>query len=448
MAYTKTNWVDDVTPLDSINLNNIEEGIVNAEKPDDMADMRILFASDIHHDSNIILGATKEERIAFFIKTINEENRVRNVDILFICGDITSTTSTDMTVELKWWDELVDKYFPQLEMPYYLIKGNHDTVSDARWAEVFDYPTNYTVILGQYAFICVDAYGGGWDGTAQGDYHTPVDTVWMQGELNKVKDKTVFIVEHYTDPTLDPNMLNFINYNDNVICAFNGHTHVERRELLPGGYNKYQYEVGNWVGFGAEVPPRGWCYSNVEVRAGQMIFETIYPARIYSTFTQVYTVKNNYPLIDGIITTGTKMMSMKERSNHLLRSFKATSGSWTPDFKGTTTHGTSVYAAGQLFGNWMRVGKMIHFNFRFDLTSFSGGAGYYAIGGLPFPNKFGTTNRYSYILAPNEIAGAGQIWSISGTDITIRNPSGSGQLAAAAIAVTTYIQGSGIYETD
>lgn len=58
---------------------------------------------------------------------------------------------------------------------------------------------------------------------------------------------------------------------------------------------------------------------------------------------------------------------------------------WTPELVGTTTNPTVTYDTAETYGGSYRVGNVVNVWFKIKLTSLSGGAGYPAINGLPYP---------------------------------------------------------------
>ena len=67
VAYTKTNWINGVTPLNATNLNKIEQGIYDASAKADTADAKAnaaLPASEFN--TNKILSKLEDENIERF----------------------------------------------------------------------------------------------------------------------------------------------------------------------------------------------------------------------------------------------------------------------------------------------------------------------------------------------------------------------------------------------
>lgn len=250
-----------------------------------IADMRIVLATDVHYDSNLNFNTTKEDKANLFIKSLNDENKDAPIDMVFILGDIFSTPTPNPPLSYTWWHDFVENYLPQLDMPYYVIKGNHDAVTDAQWASAFSYPKNYTVVTDEYAFICLNSYGGAYNG-GPGDYHTPVDVTWINAQLAKLSNKKVFILSHYVDPSLDPNLVSIINANSNIVCAFDGHGHLDTTTNPSGG--KPVFMCGQFSAGATKTT--GWCYRNLELRNNEIKTEMIYIAKQYPLFLQPYSV--------------------------------------------------------------------------------------------------------------------------------------------------------------
>ena len=118
---------------------------------------------------------------------------------------------------------------------------------------------------------------------------------------------------------------------------------------------------------------------------------------------------------------------------------------WTPTLKGSTTAGTATYA--RQLGKYYKIGKLVYIVAEIQVSTLTGGAGYYIIGGLPFTPATSAPTQH-FVQAVNNIAGAGQAWDAYGQAIYVRNPSGLSAVEYANISSTTYINITGCYMTN
>ena len=121
------------------------------------------------------------------------------------------------------------------------------------------------------------------------------------------------------------------------------------------------------------------------------------------------------------------------------------SGTWTPVLRGSTTAGTATYA--RQLGKYYKIGKLVYIVAEIQVSTLTGGAGYYIVGGLPFAPS-GAAPTQHFVQAVNNIAGAGQAWDAYGQAIYVRSTSGLSAVEYANISSTTYINITGCYMTN
>ena len=177
--------------------------------------LRFIVASDGHY------GQPKTDFDAFhetLVKNINRFCKEQTVDFCVINGDLFHDEPSLLT-RVK---EKIDK----IEIPYFVTKGNHDKVSEARWEEVWKMPTNHTFEIKNNAIIL------GNTATEKGEYVSP-NLHFMNESLEKSQaQKNTFIflhipqipwVEHCID---SPDLIKmFANYK-NIKAVFHGHIHT------------------------------------------------------------------------------------------------------------------------------------------------------------------------------------------------------------------------------
>jgi len=260
------------------------------------SNFRALIMSDIHYDSTNYFNMTKEDRANYIINCINSENAERPLDMVIIDGDCSSTNTTNLSSSLTWYTDFVKNYLSRLKVPYYVLHGNHDEVTDKQWPTFFKTQKNFTIVDGQYAFICVDNFNGGFSANRGSGYaQSPVDMTWFNQQAENLKDKKVIVVGHYMANSFDTKLIDAINNTSNIICAFDAHEHNLTETVLDSGKKIYMDGV---LSYGLPDSSSGftgyWCYKNLEVREGNLIEETVYPKHNYPACTNVdYTFNAN-----------------------------------------------------------------------------------------------------------------------------------------------------------
>ena len=179
---------------------------------------RFAFLSDTHIGSPN--GAAEED----LRRTVADINAQDSIDFVVITGDITELGTN---AELRLAKQILDS----LDIPYYIIPGNHDT----GWSEsgglsftrVFGYDKFFFRHQGVYFIGCPSG-----PYVRMSDGHVPRDAMnWMKEQLKKVrKDEPLIFLNHYP---LDNGLDNWYEVIDqlktkNTILALCGHGHSNR----------------------------------------------------------------------------------------------------------------------------------------------------------------------------------------------------------------------------
>lgn len=150
------------------------------------------------------------------IQAIKRESAV---DLVVFNGDLIHDNPVYMPEVKKVYDQLSP-------LPYYVVKGNHDQVSDSRWLEIWgqDSNTSFTV-KGSYGIVILNS------SNEAGDYLC-VDPDILRTALEEAQDLThVFVFIHisqrdWTRHGIDcQQILDLIARYPNVKATFHGHDH-------------------------------------------------------------------------------------------------------------------------------------------------------------------------------------------------------------------------------
>lgn len=188
-------------------------------KSDDV--LRICVASDLHY------GQKDTDYKSFandFISTINAFNKKEKIDFLVFNGDLVHDDS-------KFIKPVRDK-FNELNMPYYVTKGNHDAVDEALWKECFNTGFNHEFIVDDDAFLLLNT------SDYAGTYLCP-DLTWLRDNLEKHRSARNILIFMHINPAGETKfavecdeILALIASHHNVRAVFNGHDHQEDGAIL------------------------------------------------------------------------------------------------------------------------------------------------------------------------------------------------------------------------
>ncbi|MEO5947494.1 MAG: PQQ-binding-like beta-propeller repeat protein [Chitinophagaceae bacterium] len=222
---------------------------------------RFAFISDTHIGSP---NGSAEEDLR---RTVRDINSMSDIAFVVLTGDITELGTND---ELALAKQILDS----LDVPWYIIPGNHDT----GWSESGG--VMFTTVFG-YDKFSFEYNGVRFLGCASGPYvrmsdgHVPRSAVnWLDVELKKVKpEQPVIFLNHYP---IDEGLDNWYDVTDrlknyNTWAVLCGHGHANKSmnfEDIPGVMGRSNLRAKSLIGG----------YNLVEVRKDSMIFSERRPA--------------------------------------------------------------------------------------------------------------------------------------------------------------------------
>ena len=273
-------------------VNTQFKDIVNEENKN----FRVILVSDFHLGQEVKKGNLSANlRVNKMIQCINDENRKRTVDFVLVLGDLSQNSLTLRASTPR--DDVkraINSYLCNLDVPYYCIHGNHDVYNDKLWNDVFNYPKNYSIECGNFAFIMVDNFGDDENLITSNENsfgYSPINAKWLQDEINKVKTKNIILCGHWFDESAESEEVKKL-IKDNILCIFEGHIH-DCINMTKFGLPCFR--TGNFSmapNYDYTKPNVGWGFRNLEIRDNKLITEHILIDHQYEGLTQNYEAVN------------------------------------------------------------------------------------------------------------------------------------------------------------
>lgn len=206
-------------------------------------------------------GYTQKQKIDFILEDLNAFMEKEPVESVLILGDLGtddySFRNLPVNYCLKFKEECMDK----LGCDSYALPGNHDSYPNDMWYDIFQYDRQYSVKIGDAAFIMLDTFQGGVAKDGGGSPYTGVDIEWLEQELKKYPTENIFLCTHgLSQKKHDPKFTEFLAKNERVVCVFVGHIHKNEVMRLKELDDRYLINVS------------GYCFIN-EIRDGKWVFD-------------------------------------------------------------------------------------------------------------------------------------------------------------------------------
>ena len=220
-----------------------------------------------------VLGVTQREKMDKLFSDIIAEHEKEKLDAVLVLGDL-SIDDYDLRKLpecycLKFREEIMDR----LPCISYALPGNHDSIPNEMWRDIFGYDREYSVKIGDSVFLMLDTFKNIPATAACGGRFTGFDYDFMQSELAKYTDnENIFICCHYTREEKEPDFPEI----PNLKCLFRGHTHEAETLTFHGrplcdiggyGYNGIVGEDGKYT-FNRFFHECAWGYNVLEIEDG------------------------------------------------------------------------------------------------------------------------------------------------------------------------------------
>lgn len=265
---------------------------------------RVILISDIHYTcqgkkaeppvrisaaAGDAFGYTQKEKVAEALRDVQQE--ADSLDAIFILGDLSLDDADYRNLPENYCQKFREEFMKQLPCPCYALPGNHDSYPDADWIQLFGYGRQFSVKIGDAAFIALDTFAQVPAADASGAAFTDVDITFLKLELEKYPQEKIFLLSHYFLPERNDALAQLVNNDPRIVCLFQGHTHINRvlrpsclqeKPLVDiGGYG-YQGECveGKWI-FSRFDPSWAWGYQVLQWDAETVQTYHIKPPRTY-----------------------------------------------------------------------------------------------------------------------------------------------------------------------
>ena len=245
---------------------------------------RILIATDLHYCERPWHNTTREERAQMLIESLKCEYEKEPFDMMLCLGDYSldfwewETKGTYLnTPSVSDTDNFMKKVYPQFPLKAYMIPGNHEQYGNEKWKAITGFDRQYSIVYGDYLFLMCDTFGGNLDPNEHSDgTYTGVDIDFLKSAIDEHKDKKIIICAHDIYPNNESEEFKaLIRENNQIICAFTGHTHRSNTVILGEEWRNFPvFYCGDFSysgGCDAEHPNRG--YRTIDFSKG---FSTVY----------------------------------------------------------------------------------------------------------------------------------------------------------------------------
>ena len=223
-----------------------------------MSKHRFLIASDTHWCHMDWYGVPTEERMARFVRHVEEEYRKEPFEALLLLGDysldhwkwnIKGCWLTEGKSNTRTFAQVCVARLKQLGVPIAMIAGNHEQYGEALWTELTGYRRRDHLVCGDILFILPDTFGGDLDPTEHSDgTFCPTDVAFVQACMAQYPDKKVVLCAHHFAPERESEEFRrLVREDDRILCLFGGHVHRSNVvELGEDWGNKALLYTGNY----------------------------------------------------------------------------------------------------------------------------------------------------------------------------------------------------------
>ena len=229
---------------------------------------RVILVSDMHYtveetpeelqelypDSNASVasgetyGISQKEKIEAILNDINEFTERESIDAVMVLGDLSLDDYGFRNLPESYLKKFKQDFLDELEYPWHAIAGNHDSYTNEDWKQIIGTDRQYSVKIGDAAFIMLDTFADELATSASGSEYVGVDIEFLEKELEKYPTETIFLCSHFYKPSAaDYKFTKLLRENERIVCMFRGHTHNNQVLAAEEMYYKCLVDIGAYA---------------------------------------------------------------------------------------------------------------------------------------------------------------------------------------------------------
>ena len=273
-------------------------------------------------DPNANQLAQMQARLEIIIDMIVKEYNGRGLDAIAILGDLSTdnwndeVSSTHTEYYKEFYEELraglVAKGIPA-SFPIYALAGNHDSVSNEAWKNVFGTDRQHAFTVGDKLFLMLDTFYAYGVGSTGAEYKglTEADYAWIDEQIKANPGKKVVVCAH----SFNSEYKNLAEKYANIEFFFQGHSHQYRVNALnadtyfidEGGfsYTAFSAYTGPAWDFGYLDLRSAWGYQIVEWNEDRTVTYHVSIAHEYFATNMYYIIPEDLKTTDVVLTYNT-----------------------------------------------------------------------------------------------------------------------------------------------
>ncbi len=210
-------------------------------------------------------GRTQLEKINCIVSDLNEFVSKAPVEAVLVLGDLSIDDYSFRKLPRNYCEQFKKDCMEKLPCPSYALAGNHDSYPNDLWKAVFGYDRQYSIKIGDAAFIMLDTFNSCPASGASGSPYTGVDYEFLKNELKKYPTEQIFICTHYIrNDSYDEKFIELLNQNNRIVCLFDAHTHRNRLFIPHEQVTQYQINVGGYGYQGIHLENGKWDFNQFE----------------------------------------------------------------------------------------------------------------------------------------------------------------------------------------
>ena len=206
-------------------------------------------------------GYTQTEKMSAVLEDVNKFAEREKVEGVLVLGDLGTDDYGFRNLSENYVQKFKDDVMAKFPGVSYALPGNHDSYPNDMWKETFGYDRQYSVKIGDAAFIMLDTYADLSTVDGSGSGYTGIDVDWLEKELEKYPTEKIFLCMHYLKNTEANYKLNkILSENERIVCLFRGHTHLNEVLICDDLNDEFLIDLGGYAYMGQKTAA-GYDYS-------------------------------------------------------------------------------------------------------------------------------------------------------------------------------------------